>query len=148
MYLLLHRWCEDLGAVQYIVVSVKYCLCLLAGSICSCTGLGKTECTDLLAACQRGQVFCILLRCTPFTDRSQQRDVCADTITPVVRKPWTAPLRTLRMSGCRSLSAVLLRHRDSHEAKLLHLSYGIPREMLSFINLLCQRFHFCLVRNL
>ena len=74
---------EDFRSVQHVMISLFYCDSLLCRSIGSGVRFCQTECSEFLTRCKiRNILFCSGVPCSMIG--AQHKEVCADTITPVV----------------------------------------------------------------
>ena len=142
---------EALGTVQDPFLSVfgKNCLGLNTLCVCAGAGLRQTECTKELALCKRNQILLLLLFGTKGHDRiAAQRGVCGYDNRG--GSAYLGELLDTHYIGQRvtALSAVFLRNRDAHEAKLLHLGNGLTRELVGIVDLDCKGLYFLLSKIL
>ena len=134
---------EDLGSVYHIFISVQNSLGLLALSVCSCTGLGKAEGSQLLALRKGNQIFCLLLlRSEGHDGITAQGCMCGND-----NARGAADLGKLLHAhhisqGIAALSAVLLGNGDAQKTVLRHLAGSLSGELFRLVNLLCQRLYF------
>ena len=101
---------KDLAAVQHIVVAVQHRLGLLAGGVGACAGLCQAESAQLLAAWPASSGISPSAPAVPnLLIGSVPREVCADTITPVVPQTLDSSSTHIGVGqGITALAAALL----------------------------------------
>ena len=136
---------EALGAVEhpFLCFFIKYCFGLC--TLCIRTGarFGQRKRAELFTLCQRYKVLLFLFFGTVGHDRiDAERGMRTDDNAGCAADLCELLNTHDICERVASLSAVLLRYGNSHEAVLLHFCDGLTREFFCFIHFDCERLDF------
>ena len=125
------------------MIALKNRLRLLAGGVRTGIWLRQAERAEQLALRHRNEIFFNLFRGAEFLNRIAAKRGVRRNDNAGGGADTGKLLNTDRIGqGVTALASHILRERDAHETKFLHLGNCLSRETLLLVDLLGQRLHF------